>query len=196
MTDFTYNPELHEYRLNGKVIPSLTNLLRPVYEPRLSHIPDQEKVEEARERGTKAHKDIERLILGDCDEFESGYTEAWAKFCRSTGFVASQCEQPTYHPSLLYGCTPDVLGTIHGRTPILIDIKTGGKHKWHALQTAGQAAALSLHGLCDRSILRGNLHLFWKDGVWDYSWDEHQDPSDFPALHNFIGWERSRSRYE
>lgn len=195
MTDFTYDDDLHEYRLNGVRIESITNLLRPLYEARLSHIPDQNVVERARERGSKAHKDIERMFLGECDQYESNYTMAWQKFCDSTGFVATHCEMPTYHPSYPFGCKIDMLGKLGDGTQVLIDVKTGQSQKWHTLQTAGQAMALSYHGFCDRSVLRGNVLLYEKDGEWTYKFDEHSDAIDFKFLHSFLGYEQLKGRY-
>jgi len=195
MTDFTFDKPNHVYRLDGDFIPSLTNLLSPIYMPGLSHVPDQDVVEAARKRGTIAHDEIDRMNKGLCDKYESDYTLMWSEFCNAVGLRVTHSEYSTYHPSAKYGTTIDVLGTLGGTRAVLIDIKTGSKHKWHPLQTAGQAGALSLHGLCDRTVLRGNLRLIEKSGVWSYWWDEHGDPSDFNALHDFIGWERAKERY-
>jgi len=192
---FEFDRDRHEYRLDGVAIPSITNLLRPIYEAELSHIPDQDAVEAARERGTKAHAEVERFNRGECDEFESGYTLAWSRFCAATGFKATHVEYSTYHPTLKFGCTIDALGTLADGRLFLPDVKTGSKYKWTPLQTAGQAMALSAHGICERNVLRANIYLFEKGGEWTYRIDEHDDPGDFQALFAFINWQRAKDRY-
>lgn len=195
MSELEFEESTHTYRLDGKIIQSISQILRPLSERILSAIPDQDVVEAARARGVEAHASIDRLNKGLCDRYESNYTEAWAKFCDATGFTPTHSEYRTYHPSILFAATIDVLGTLPDGRQMLIDVKTGSKYKHLALQTAGQAMCLSAHGLCDRNVLRANVHLFEKDGEWTYKIDEHNDPGDFTALFNFIGWQRAKERY-
>lgn len=195
METFRFDEDTHTYWLNEKVIPSITQILSPLAMANLSHIPDQDIVEAARQRGVEAHASIDRFNKGECDAYESNYTMAWARFCESTGFKATHSEYRTYHPSILFACTIDVLGTLPNGKQMLIDVKTGTKYKYLSLQTAGQVMALSAHGLCDREIPRANVHIFEKDGEWTYKIDEHNDPGDFTALFNFIGWMRAKERY-
>jgi hypothetical protein len=191
---FTFDAENHRYELDGEILPSITNILRPLYEANLSQI-NPDVLEAARLRGVQVHLSIERYSKGECDEFESNYTMAWHKFVVATGFKAEIVEVPTYHPTLKYGCIPDVLGRLPDGRQMLVDLKTGGKYKWHTCQTAGQAMALSYHGMCDMSVLRANVHLFEKNGEWAYSIDEHPNARDFKFLFNFINYERMKEDY-
>lgn len=185
MSELEFIPEGHIYKLRGQVIPSLSEVLRSYSEPRLSHIPDPDIVEAARERGVIAHAETQAYDEGRGDRFESSYVEAWADFRDVTGFTPTLIEVPTYHPSMKYGCTLDRLGTLKDGTQIIIDIKTGSKYKWHPLQTAGQAHALSAQGYCERNVMRANVYL--KDGKWNFV--PHDDPADIANFfHIFMAW--------
>ena len=191
---FTFDATNHRYELNGEFIPSLTNVLSPLYEANLSQI-NPDVLEAARQRGVQCHLDIERYSKGECDEFESNYTMAWHKFIVATGFKAEIVEVPTYHPTLKYGCIPDVLGSLPDGRQMLVDLKTGGKYLWHPAQTAGQAMALSAHGLCDRNVLRANVKIHEKNGEWEYSIDEHLDAIDYNFVFYHINYHRLKDRY-
>lgn len=195
MPDFQFNADDHTYTLDGKPIPSLTLLLRTLSDRILSHIPDPEVVERARVRGTEAHKAIEAMNLGGGDRFESGYTMAWGQFLEDTGFKPTHTEYRTYHAGLWMACTIDVLGNLPSGKQMLIDIKTGTSYPHHPLQTAGQAMALSSHGICPRDVLRANVQLFPKGEGYDYKIGTHENEGDFEALTHYIGWHRVRENY-
>jgi len=195
MPEFHFDRERHIYTLDGVIIPSITNILHVFSDRELSHVPDQDVVEEARKRGQQAHLDIERFNKGLCDQFESGHTMAWAKFCEDTGFKPTHVEHSTYHPGLRFGCTIDVLGTLPDGRQFLPDVKTGSKYKYLPLQTAGQAMALSSHGICPRDVLRANVYIKPKGEGYSYTIDLHENEGDFEALKNYIGWSRVRDLY-
>lgn len=192
MTDFHFEKETHTYTLDGVVIPSLSDLLRPIVGDKYTSIINQDAVEEARQRGVLAHKETEDYDNGVGDPYASTYTEAWMKFREDTGFTPTHIEYSTYHPSLRYGTTIDRLGTLEDGSPVLVDIKTGQKAKWHPLQTAGQVRALSLHGLCDVNTTRVNVFLK-KDG--QYAIDTHDDPADIQNFWHIVMAQRCRSLY-
>lgn len=195
MADFQFNADDHTYTLDGKPIPSLTLLLRTLSDRILSHVPDPEVVERARIRGTLAHAQLERFNKGECDRFESGYTMAWAQFCDDVGFKPTHTEYRTYHTGLWMACTIDVLGNLPSGQQMLIDIKTGTKYPHAPLQTAGQAMALSSHGICPRGVLRANVYIKPKGEGYGYTIDLHENEGDFEALKNYIGWSRVRELY-
>jgi len=195
MPDFLFDADSHTYTLDGKPIPSLTLLLRTLSDRILSHIPDHEVVERARIRGTEAHKQIEAMNLGGGDRFESGYTMAWGQFLEDTGFKPTHTEYRSYHLPLYFACTIDVLGTLPSGKQMLIDIKTGTSYPHHPLQTAGQAMALSAHGICPRDVLRANVYIAPKGEGYDYKIDLHENEKDFKALESYINWHRVREEY-
>lgn len=199
MPEFTFDEASHTYTLDGKPIPSLTNVLKVLSDRILSHIPDPEVVERARLRGTEAHKQIEAMNLGGGDRFESGYTMAWGQFLEDTGFKPTHTEYRTYHTGLWFACTIDVLGNLPSGKQMLIDIKTGAKYPHAPLQTAGQAMALSAHGICPRDVMRANVYLKPKGEGYDYDYDYevsmHENEGDFRALESYINWHRVREDY-
>lgn len=195
MPEFLFDEPSHTYTLDGKPIPSLTLLLRTLSDRILSHVPDPDVVERARLRGTEAHKQIEMLNLGQCDRFESGYTMAWAQFCDDVGFSPTHTEYRTYHAGLWMACTIDVLGNLPSGQQMLIDIKTGTKYPHAPLQTAGQAMALSSHGICPRDVLRANVYIKPKGEGYNYEIDLHENEGDFKALESYINWHRVRENY-
>jgi hypothetical protein len=194
MSEFHFARDTHVYTLDGEVIPSLSEVLRPITEPLYSNIPDQQKVEEARENGVQCHLDTERFDRGDCDEYESKATEAWAAFREATGFAPTHIEYSTYHPVMRYGTTIDRLGSLADGSVVLIDIKTGSSAKWHRLQTAGQLLALHHQGICDRmETARYNVVLN-KDGTFKVV--EH--PNNAVDIKHFLvvhGWPEVKEEY-
>lgn len=66
MEQFRYDPNEHKAYFNGKLIPSITQLVD--IEMPLSTNIDKETLKKASERGTKIHDDIERYCGGYIDE--------------------------------------------------------------------------------------------------------------------------------
>ena len=60
----TFDPEKHEYRINGVLVPSVSQILAPLYD--FSKIP-RDVLERKRQIGTAIHKAIELDLLGDLD---------------------------------------------------------------------------------------------------------------------------------
>ena len=85
-----YNDELHQYFVNGKEKPSVTEIANPISFQRLSVL-DASLLERARARGERCHELFEQyLLLGelDIDEIETEYIPyiqqfvLWAKAYR------------------------------------------------------------------------------------------------------------------
>lgn len=68
----TYNEEFHTYRLNGKIIPSVTRLLDDGTYINV----DPKILESAQMRGTLIHKEIEQWLKGGIN----GYTDEFYEF--------------------------------------------------------------------------------------------------------------------
>lgn len=101
----------------------------------------------------------------------AGRLEGFRKFLTDSGFSFEGGEEPVYHPSLVYCCTPDLYGSLGGARCV-IDTKRGAKEPWHPLQTAAQKMALGANGI----ICLNRYSLYLKDG--DYRLDQHKDKSD------------------
>lgn len=135
MPEFIYNDELHLYMLDGRVLPSVTGILKGEL-----FIDDSFYTEDARIRGTYVHLACHLYDKGtlDLDELDSAlrpYLDAYILFKGETGFQVNESEVPCYHPQYLYAGTPDKIGIMAG-TDALIDLKSGDIQPWCALQTA------------------------------------------------------------
>lgn len=121
---FTFNEEHHCYELDGKPLPSVTRILKPLYDFSMIH-PDV--LRRAADYGTAVHKTVELYLKEDLDEDsldENLYNpllafKAWqfdhCEFCEELLSV----EQPAYHAKLKYAGTPDLTCT-----NAVIDIKS------------------------------------------------------------------------
>ena len=80
---FTYDPETHVGRYDGKVVPSVTQLVDMLY-PMSEDIPE-ERLKVAAERGTKIHGDIENINIGfdNFNDYEKNLKEAIDKAIKS-----------------------------------------------------------------------------------------------------------------
>lgn len=122
--------EGHIYEYNGKVIPSVSELLRfmsrEVYGDVNKFILDQ-----AAERGTAVHSATQALDengVVECTDDIAGYIEAYAQFRREHDVSWRYIEKPVAHPSLLYAGTIDRAGFVDGESAV-VDIKTNSAVK-------------------------------------------------------------------
>lgn len=124
MDGLTFNPKSHEYRYNGVVVPSVTQILQPLMDFSMvkPHI-----LEAASARGTAVHKMTELYDANDLDE--SMLTEemrlyllAYKRFLDDCAFKPVLREQRLYH-TMGFSGTPDLGGLVRGRMAV-IDIKS------------------------------------------------------------------------
>lgn len=129
---FHFDDAEHAYTLNGRRLPSVTQLLEPLTE--YAGIP-RSILEQAAQRGDYVHKACEMYLWGTLDESAleddyRPYIEAFKRFLSDTEFEPEVIEQRVYHTKLLYAGTLDLGGILppsgKKRTPrrALIDIKT------------------------------------------------------------------------
>lgn len=140
MGDLTFTAETHEYQLDGKKVPSVTQVLSE-----MGFIDTRWFTEESRERGTLVHKLCELHDLGVLDEESvdprlAGYLAAWKSFGVKTEFVWTSVEKPLAHPLFRYAGTPDRIGISGKGIKTLIDIKSGPPSLWHCFQIGGYLA--------------------------------------------------------
>lgn len=123
-----FNEASHIYRVDGKIVPSVTQLL-----PKQDYFVSDERLAECATEGTENHKEIEEFLKTGISI--SPYTDAMQKFMdeqkeKTGGLVA--CEMPLASVKG-YAGTPDL---IFERA--IVDLKrTCGNKRIHALQTAG-----------------------------------------------------------
>jgi len=111
-----FNAERHEYKFSGAIVPSVTQIMKPLYE--YAGIPAG-VLEVARVRGDYIHKAAELLIwdLLDEDELEDEYRpyiEGFKLFLHETKFEADMTEHKVYHKALRYAGTFDLAGVFPG----------------------------------------------------------------------------------
>lgn len=136
--EFRYVDETHTYFLGERKLPSITGILRMC-----GYVDTQWYTEEARSRGSHVHLAIKFLNKQTLDwssviDRYIGYVMAYEKFVRDWNFKIGIFELPLYHPDLLFGGTPDLVGTCLENVPCIVELKTGPVMKWTALQTAAQ----------------------------------------------------------
>jgi len=131
-----FDPKTHTYKFRGKVKPAVTDIIKAA-----GMCSDFAIDENAANFGTAFHKTVELLERDSLDEYDSAI-EPWLNaykafkkdFQNLTLFV---CEEPMYSPKFDYCGTADLI--FHNRndnTFTLLDIKTGAKQSYWALQTA------------------------------------------------------------
>jgi hypothetical protein len=133
--NLTFNSTRHEYRVNGVIVPSVTQVLSLVTDATWF-------TDDCRWRGSAVHAACQYLDEGDLDwatvepEHE-GYVRAWERAVRECGFVWDGIEEELYHPQHQYAGRRDRRGRI-GQSRVVVDLKTSATL---APQTAMQLAA-------------------------------------------------------
>lgn len=103
------------------------------------------------DRGRAVHKACELLDKGILDESSLdpeivGYVDAYKKFTKEYEPIWTQIEHKIFDHSLFYAGTMDRCGTFNNGL-VILDIKTGQKAKWHAVQLALYALPSLEHDL-------------------------------------------------
>lgn len=121
-----FNEERHEYRQNGIIIPSVTQVLQAGgLTPDFSMVSAEDLVWKAN-LGTQVHAATaldDEDNLGDYDPQIAGYIEAWRRFKAECNFTPMLAEQIVYSKKYGYAGTLDRIGLMAGAN-VLLDIKT------------------------------------------------------------------------
>lgn len=140
----TFNEERHEYKLNGVIIPSVTQVLEGVGLSDISKIPT-DILERSRRFGTFLHKTIEyhckqTLDLIDLDVSLKSSLDGWINFCKDYKYKMKNVEHRGASETYRFGYTIDQMGK-YKDGDILIDIKSGIAQPSHKYQMGGYAIA-------------------------------------------------------
>lgn len=194
----TFDKERHEYRWDGQIVPSVSEILRPVVD--YSRVPT-DVLERKRQIGVAVHEAIALDLEGDLDEESLAdpgaqwwvpYFMGFRKFRRENPITVLRFEQPVYH-KLGYAGTPDLVAIIAVRKreqPAVIDHKTPlTLHSATALQLAAYKWALVEEGVMQQTSPRLALRLA-KDGTYELKeyHDYGRDLSVFQSLLNVYYW--------
>ena len=174
----TFRAADHIYQLDGRTVPSVTQVLTLAGLDELARVPKRFLVRPAA-IGTAVHLathflDDDDLELEALDPAIVGYVLGWQRFKLEHEFVPLIIERRGVSISPdgpAFGFCLDRIGMLDGQE-VLVDIKTGSKKypSW-AIQTAGYADAVNFEGA------RLSVHVAY-DGT--YQIVDHPDPGDFP----------------
>jgi L-ascorbate metabolism protein UlaG (beta-lactamase superfamily) len=187
----TFREDIHEYRYGGVVVPSVTQILKPLVD--YSHVP-ADALEKARQEGVAIHKTVELECKGDLDEdalpdWLRPYLSAWRKFVLEAGFVLEASEERVYHPGHHYAGTLDLRGATRNHKQAVIDIKRSfAAGPAIGVQTAAYANAIGW-----QKAARFGLQLR-ADGT--YRLREFNDPTDRTVFLALLTVHRYRERNE
>lgn len=123
----TFDAGRHEYRVNGVLKPSVTELLEAAgLTVDYRNVPARTLLK-ARMRGLHVDACCDLYDEGDLDwstvhPEAVGYVEGWGRFCRAEGYEPHASQVQLYHPAHDYCGTGDTVGTV-GRQWVLIDRK-------------------------------------------------------------------------
>lgn len=188
-----FDPQTHTYTLDGRRLPSVTEVLAPLID--YSRVPP-DVLERARVFGQHVH---EACDLFNRDELEWSsldpalvpYVEAWKRFIDESGAVAIASESRVYHKALGYAGTPDVV-LAWRKSLVIPDIKsTAVVPPTVGPQTSAYAKAYqSMHG--GREPARYCIQLR-ADGT--YSSFIRNDPADWSIFVSALNCHKFKEKH-
>lgn len=194
----TFDAATHTYRIDGAVVPSVTQLLRPMQN--FDGI-DPAVLEAKRELGTFVHKACELDDEDDLDEDSLdpvilGYVQGWRKFKRETGALVLQSERQLCNRALGFAGTLDRVAELHhlnAPSRWLLDIKTSAEiDAWVGVQLAGYRLLLESNG--DHVDALAAVQLF-PDGKYAlYRFGHPDDVRCFMSLLSIHHWKTKNVR--
>ncbi len=169
----TFDPFAHEYRNDGKLYPSVTQILKDG-----GYIDTRWYAESGRDRGSQIHEATEGIDRGDfkIEMFEGSEIFPWLlayeKFKKESGCEVLEIEKIVSHNGLEYAGTLDRILKINGDI-FLADLKTGTSRSfWHGLQLAAYKKCLGNESIKSRILfLKKTGKYSLSDGVDGHSFD-------------------------
>lgn len=177
----TFDEALHQYKLDGVIIPSVTQVLKGAGIIDFSMIPVA-RLEAACQFGIAAHRATALSDKGTLDEVALDdnlrpYLSGWRLFRQEYGFVPDIIEQPMYSRIYRVAGTPDRIGKWRIDDSIIIpDIKTGSAlSPANALQLAAYEMIVK-ENLTKKEKIKRLSVLLTPDGK--YKIQEYKDKND------------------
>lgn len=180
----TFDDPSHTYRWNGAIVPSVTQIIRPLYS--FDGIPPDVR-EHKRQIGTAVHYACDLIDRGTLDPASiapeiAGYLVAYREFLAAKKPEWALVESQHYNEVYRYAGTLDRAGDMDG--PALLDLKTGPESAAIGVQLAAYLKAAPL----SPATHRYSLHLR-DDGT--YRLIEHTNRDDwatFLSCLNLFNW--------
>lgn len=193
----TFNEEAHEYFWNGKPVPGVTTLLKPLYD--FSFV-SEEDMDLACYRGTAVHKVCELYDLGVLNEPALDpawrpYLDAWIKFKDERKFEVLLNERQVFHPLLKYAGTLDRYGLL-AKTSTVLDIKTSASlSPAIGIQLSAYQEALIADPEWKGIRKMGRVAVQLKeDGT--YKVQEYKDTTDWSAFVGLVNLHNWRAKHQ
>lgn len=185
---FTFDEPGHVYKLNGVVLPSITQAIGEA-----GFVNTEFYTDEGRDRGTFVHDacwfyDENDFDWHNVDERLHGYVKAYIKFRKEADFEPDIIEKKYYDELFWFAGRPDRAGRLGKEPKAIVEIKTGKPGAFAAIQTAAQKILIEKHnpGYYKRFALE-----LMSDGKYDLT--PHLDPKDrnvFLASLTISHWRR------
>lgn len=199
MKDLQFDEATHTYTLAGRVIPSVTQVLKQVVD--FSMVPP-DILERKCAIGSALHMAIaldhaDDLDYDSLDASVLPYFEAWRKFVADMGrgLVVHAAEMPIASATYQYGVTPDIWGSVNGRRAVIELKSTAAIHPSVGLQTAAQEMAITecdaWPGGTGQAVDRYALQLQPSGQYRIHHFKNRGDFAVFIALRSVYGWRAS-----
>ena len=194
MGKLEFDEAKHEYRLEGALLPGVTQILKPLQD--FTAVPE-DILERSANFGTAVHLatalwDQNDLDLDSVDVAIVPYLEAWKRFRDETKITFEAIETQVVSEKYRYAGTLDRIGFINGRA-IVIDIKTGVVSPVIGVQLAGYLVAWN--GTHVLKVTRRASVSLRKDGTYRLDWwEDKADWACFLALLQITNWQLAHSK--
>lgn len=178
----TFDPETHIYRLDGEVMPSVTQVLQEA-----GLIDASWFTEYARTRGTAVHAACHYCDEGDLDESTLDavilpYLEGWRKFKEWLKEPFFDIEKPLVDTTWRYAGTPDRVTSCQ-----IVDLKTGQESDTWGIQLA------AYQNMVDPTFKRLTVRLDDQGNFYPKEWTSRDDWKIFKASLTICHWKRRNS---
>lgn len=174
----TFDEKKHEYKLDGLVIPSVTQIIKAAGLINLDYVGPQLLKEKA-DLGKKVHLttelyDRDSLNINELHPTLKEYLDGWIKFKEDYNFTPTEIELMSAHHLYKFAGRIDRIGFI-AKDLTLLDIKSGSKQKSNAIQTAGYALLYDQDKKKTEQIKKRMVVYLLPEG---YRVESHTDPND------------------
>lgn len=183
MATLTFNEDKHEYTLNGRLVPSVTQILETCGLSQFDSV-SPDILNAAINYGNAVHRmteleDLGKLNENDLDQMLWPVLDRYRQWKHDANVIVfpDLVEKRVYSNTRGYAGTLDRIVDLNGRL-VLIDIKSGVKSRAHRVQTAAYHQAYQEITKTRQRIQRACLYL--NEGQCKLDW--HESPQDFPAF--------------
>lgn len=194
MATVKFDSALHEYRIDGKVVPSVTQVIKPLYD--FSRAP-KDIMERAQAFGTAVHLacdlyDADDLFIDTLDPAIKPYLDGWIKFRTELDINDAKSEILVYSEKYRYAGRVDNIFR-RGNMWVLVDKKTcTSEYKQTRAQLAGYKIAAAEMGLLPKKCDVHSVRLLG-DGRYKVGQDiKFKDEICFMSLLNVWNWNNER----